>query len=509
MIDDEKAKDVAVLNDDPYYESEVDKIRGRWELASILNFLSIFEPVLGVDLKLTAEEIESGLVKPDKSLAQLHVKLLKGIPPVSKKLKASDAWVTVLCKTLDTWWPWVAEGELPLKAAKGEEISVYKELDPTSRLLILKALCEIRAEQDDIASYVNTSLKDGTGISYFRKDKVGGDGMATSYWYDGNSAIGHRLYKEVNITRANNRMKGKASKNLPATCSQWEILATNLKGFQKVVNELSSSKVVADVAAGKTIETDVLPIIQKFQKKKDRALKQKERQEELLNSFRSYSAGITRSCRSRRPINYTYDDYDRAIDEAIKITKKRNTIDEQNNDRKHVKQGIASNGVSNMGMNSKESVGEKDDSDMSADSKGNIEKGNFSDSEESGKLEEAGNDDNDSDDDYDDKMDYDNGSRSGKSGEENETFGGKNIARKFGSRWSSRLAGVASHSVVKAGNFGTKNGLRQRPTRNSALDSMNVLDSDDESSSKHTSSEISGHEDSSPVCNSEGVSDSL
>jgi hypothetical protein len=39
--------------------------------------LQIFEPVLGVDLKLTAEEIESGLVKPNKSLAQLHVKLLK------------------------------------------------------------------------------------------------------------------------------------------------------------------------------------------------------------------------------------------------------------------------------------------------------------------------------------------------------------------------------------------------------------------------------------------------
>jgi len=47
--------------------------------------LQIFEPVLGVDLKLTAEEIESGLVKPNKSLAQLHVKLLKvlggGAPP--------------------------------------------------------------------------------------------------------------------------------------------------------------------------------------------------------------------------------------------------------------------------------------------------------------------------------------------------------------------------------------------------------------------------------------------
>ena len=65
------------------------------------------------------------------------------------------------------------------------------------------------------------------------------DNINCTYRYDGNSAIGHRLYKEVNIARANNRMKGKASKNLPATSSQWEILATNLKGFQKVVVSLA------------------------------------------------------------------------------------------------------------------------------------------------------------------------------------------------------------------------------------------------------------------------------
>jgi hypothetical protein len=37
-------------------------------------------------------------------------------------------------------------------------------------------------QQNDIASYVNDSLKDGTEISYFRKDKIGVDGTATSYW---------------------------------------------------------------------------------------------------------------------------------------------------------------------------------------------------------------------------------------------------------------------------------------------------------------------------------------
>jgi hypothetical protein len=46
MIHGEKAKDVVVLNDDPYFESEIDKIRGRWELASILNFLSVKSTIL-------------------------------------------------------------------------------------------------------------------------------------------------------------------------------------------------------------------------------------------------------------------------------------------------------------------------------------------------------------------------------------------------------------------------------------------------------------------------------
>ncbi|KAJ6697938.1 DDT DOMAIN-CONTAINING PROTEIN DDR4 [Salix purpurea] len=498
MTDDEKAKDAFVLDDDSYLKTEIEKIRGRWELATV------FEPVIGVDLKLTAEEIESALVKPNKSLAQLHIKLLKGIPPMSKTLNASDAWVTELCKKLSMWWPRVAEGELPLNAAKGDEMFGYKELDPTNRLLILKALCELRAKQDDIASYVNDSLKDGTEISYFRKNKIGGDGTATFYWYDGSSAIGHRLYKQVNKTGANSRMRGKASKNWPATCFQWEILATNLEEFQKVVNELSSSKVAAQVAAGKTIETDVLPIIQKFQKKKDRALKQKKRQEKLLNSVRPCTAGVTRSCRSRRPISYTYEDYDRAIDEAIKITKKRKTIEEQSNNGIHVKQGkIASSGASNMVTNSKESLGEIGDSGMSADSKDNIEKGYFSESEnESDKPHEVDDDDDDS------KRDHDNGSGPDKSDKEIENFGDKKNARKFGSRWSSRLAGVANHPAPEAGNLCAKNRLRQRPTPNSALDSNSVLDSDNETSSKHTNREISGHEDSPPISNSEGVGDS-
>lgn len=37
----------------------------------------VFKPVIGGGLKISAEEIEAGLVNPDTSLAQLHITLLK------------------------------------------------------------------------------------------------------------------------------------------------------------------------------------------------------------------------------------------------------------------------------------------------------------------------------------------------------------------------------------------------------------------------------------------------
>lgn len=96
----------------------------------------VFEPIMEKAPKLSAEEIEMGLIMPNCSLAQLHVKLLKvlvnnssssrcsspatdllfvlvcfmqGIPPVSKAVDYSDAWVTILRKKLNAWWPWVSQ----------------------------------------------------------------------------------------------------------------------------------------------------------------------------------------------------------------------------------------------------------------------------------------------------------------------------------------------------------------------------------------------------------------
>ncbi|KAL5783230.1 hypothetical protein ACOSP7_008259 [Xanthoceras sorbifolium] len=497
-----KADSVIAL-DESSSQSEVDKLRGRWELASVLNFLNVFGPVIGNGLKLTAEELEMGLIEPNSSLAQLHIILLKGIPPTSKQLNGSDAWVTVLCKKLALWWPWVAEGEMPLTAANGEEISRYKELDPTCRLLILKALCEIRADQDDMVLHINDGLKQGTQISCFRKDKIGVGGNGTSYWYDGNAIFGYRLYRELNKTGSKTKTKGKARLTPPATCFQWETLASNLEEFHKIVDELQSSKVAAEVAVGKTIANDVVPVVEKFYKNKQRALKRKQRQEMLLmNGFRNSSAaGMTRSCRTRTPISYTFDEYDRAIDEAIAITKKGKTNKEQRLEKNDEQGKITSNGGSIMATDLKDSSDTNDDST------------------DSDRLQEAGKDDDDNvdeddDDDYNDKKDDDNGngSDSSNSDEERINHSKRNHAavreqKHMGSRWSERLAGGSSHLDAETRNLGTKNIMRQRPTRNSALDTV-VLDSDDEKSLEHTNSRTSADENLSIVADSEEVSDS-
>ncbi|KAL6216903.1 hypothetical protein ACLB2K_010121 [Fragaria x ananassa] len=500
-------------------DDEIAKLRKRWELASVFNFLTVFEPVIGT--KASAEEIEMGLVTPNDSLAQLHIALLKGTPPASKTLDGSDAWVTVLCKKLVTWWPWVAEGKIPLVVAKGEEISRYKGLDPTERLLMLKALCELRADQDDAVAYINDALKEGTEISSFRKDKIGGDEKGTSYWYDGNTIIGHRLYKEVTVIESKKNVKGKGGLNLPNISFQWETVATNLDEFQKVIDELSSSKVAGECDAAKSIETDAIPALEKLQKKKERELKKKlsqERQQNLLTNF--YGAGITRSCRNRRPVNYTFDDYDRVIHEAIKVTNKRKTTEEKVQERKSRRNDTANNDAPERDTNSEYSDKESHSANSDNKDSGKNDDGDsgyHSSNTESDMIGDAGDDEDDNnwddgtkDEDNEEEEDGDlSDKRSSKQVKNNAQT--DDMSQKWpacGVRWSSRLAGGTNHQVVENRNSGAKNRSRQRPVCNSALDSVVIQDSEDENSEGHENSQTLEHKNPSSETDPEEVSES-
>ncbi|CAK9180611.1 unnamed protein product [Ilex paraguariensis] len=369
-----------------------------------------------------------------------------------------------------------------------EEITSYKELDATTRLLMLKALCEIRADQYDIVAYINDALKDGTEVYTFRKDKIGGDGNGTTYWCDGNATMGYRLYKEVNKFVIKQKVKGKET--VPAINSQWDTLATNLDEFRKVVDEFSSSKVTWEVAVAKTVETDAISVLEKLQKKKERVLKRKQKQEKLLNGFQN--TGITRSVRNRRPVTYTFDEYDKAITEAIQVIKERKTTEEQRHEEKHSKQGR----INEIALN------RRTDPDT---------KSSNSESTESSRLQGGDSDDDGNCNVYDGKKasdGKDDGSGSSNFNKKNDSFGIWNEAKVHyqkqndsfanvrASRWK---AGIAGHNVAKSGRLGAKNRSRQRPTRNTAIETAVVPDSEDENLSKSTSNRIKNIENTSAV----------
>ena len=83
----------------------------------------------------------------------------------------------------------------------------------------------------------------------------------------------------------------------------------------------------------------------------------------------------------------------------------------------------------------------------------------------------GGNDDND--DDYNSEKDK------GATLSEKQMQTGRFAHKRFGSRWSTRLTGSSTHSVSETKSPSAKNRSRQRPTRNSALETAVVPDSED------------------------------
>ncbi|KAL8115956.1 DDT domain-containing protein DDR4-like [Apium graveolens] len=479
-------------------------LRQRWELASVLNFLTVFEALIKSNLKVSAEEVEMAIIEPNDLLSKLHIVLLKGIPPVSKILDRPDAWVSTLCRKLSEWWPWVADGDLPLTVNKGKEVSEYKELEPTTRLLVLKALCEIRLIQGDAVSFINDSIKTGSMVSAFQKEKICGDEKGTSYWLDGDASVGFRLYKEVQKFDTKTKVQGKG--NLQATNIQWETIATSPEEFRKVVVEFSSSKIKLEVEVCKTVEANVIPVLEKLQTKLERVAKQKDREEKLLSGFRN--SGLTRACRTRKAVTYTYDEYDKKIREAISMqepTKKRKTAKEpvllkQHDDVKKVSKSSSeeSSGSEVKGRerskhsdNKKESeTTSQESSESDVKSQGDI----ASESETVSDMLQDSDDDGNSDVEYDDDINdasSEDGSALNSSDKENKNPGNSNRAtyarRRVSLRWSKRVAGVDT-SPAQDISKGAKDRPRRRPIHKSSLKSC-VSPKSEEASSPADSSD--------------------
>ncbi|KAF7124881.1 hypothetical protein RHSIM_Rhsim12G0160100 [Rhododendron simsii] len=330
-----------LVGDPPLSQLPRWSLRSMSELASILNFLNVFRPLLNVKVEFSAEEFETALITPNNTLAAVHIPLLKAIPPITRMALGHNTWITVLCRKLRDWWHWVAEGELPIVASHGAEVEAYNVLDPGVRVAILKALCDIRVEQEDIRNYIDNSIKHGVHLSAFRKERIGGDSYGISYWYEDDPMIGHRLYREIRKVEVK-KAKGKNVQPIPSSSYQWEAVATNLDEFQDVsalersmdgdsacpdlrlMEKLFSSKNRTEASLGKKLKNDMLPEIEKVHKRKEKLLKKQHREALLLDSMINVDGvGPGRSLRDRKPVTYTFDDYDRSINEAINITKRK------------------------------------------------------------------------------------------------------------------------------------------------------------------------------------------
>ncbi|CAI9753900.1 unnamed protein product [Fraxinus pennsylvanica] len=320
-------------------------IRSMWQLASILNFLNVFRHLLNIKVEFSAEEFETALIMPNNTLGDIHMPLLKAIPPVTRMALGHGTWITVLCRKLRDWWHWVAEGDIPIVASHGAEIEAYNALDPGVRVVILKALCDIRVEQEDIRSFIDDSIKHGVPHSVFRKERLGGDSHGISYWYEDDPIIGQRLYREIRKVEVK-KGKGKSIPPIPPSCYQWEAVATNLDEFQNVSEKLFSSKNRTEVSVGKKLKKDMLPEVEKVHKRKERLLKKQHRQALMLDNLINIDdLGAGRSLRDRKPVTYTFDDYDRSINEAIKVTKKKQPSPEPFDRRDpNVKHEVSTNG---------------------------------------------------------------------------------------------------------------------------------------------------------------------
>ncbi|KAM0850308.1 hypothetical protein ACQ4PT_053161 [Festuca glaucescens] len=320
---------VTPLVEEPAAPAELPRwrLRGMWELASVLNFLHVFRPLLNIAVEFTAEELENAIIAPNGVLEDLHIRLLRSIPPVARMGMADGKWVTVLCRKLKDWWHLVAEGDLPIVTSQGTEIEMYKKLEPATRLLILKAICDIRCEQEDVRNFVDSCLKKGFQLSAFCKKRIGGDSHGISYWYEEDPMLGHRLYREIRqveyVKEQTRKSKGKGVISVPVVSYQWETVATNFAEFEAAAEKLFSSSNRTEISVGKKLKIDYLPEIEKIHKSKERLLKKQQREALLLNSYLTFDRFTSgRSQRERKHVTYTFDDYDRSINEAIKAIKK-------------------------------------------------------------------------------------------------------------------------------------------------------------------------------------------
>eukprot|EP00210_Caulerpa_lentillifera_P003375 g3219.t1 len=305
-------------------QEDIELVRRMWEMPVVFDFLMLFNDRLEIVESISMDEIEKAIVVSNGQgfLGHLHTELLKGFRPKLKVNKMN--WTVILAKKFRT----EELNENPFRPSSGSEAEDYCNATVTNRVRILKLLCEMRCCEHDLRNILQDVLKpipkpssmsrkrkmkDRITINHYRRVPIGRLSSTILFWlveiWD---PVQVRLYKEVlQSPKKNERISGQTK------VQSWELIASSYEELSSFADSLGI-KGTHSRNLKKRISNEVLPDLER---ELEREAKKQRRAERIKANASTIildqHGGYGRSIRSRTEAKYTFEEYDRTMDEAI------------------------------------------------------------------------------------------------------------------------------------------------------------------------------------------------
>ncbi|KAK9834896.1 hypothetical protein WJX81_007008 [Elliptochloris bilobata] len=314
-------------------------LRGAWELASVLEFLEVFHAQLGMPRRCSAAELEAALVLNPGGpgvLADVHLGLLRGISTRSELTEHN--WATRLGDRLRVFWQANGvPGRPPFAPARGQEALEYARLPTLQRLQALKALCEARLDREDVLAHIESALQPARvtaraikrgeppppALSEFRKTPFGVDSGGLVYWYlDLGHATGDvRLYRETPAAataKGRGGGKGRGAKAKPPAAGAWELLADSLDALREAGEKLRRNKQRPEQRLASQVLERLVPQLEERRVREERERAAADRLAAMQAATFEAQAGLGRSRRARKVVDYSGQAYDAMLRSALR-----------------------------------------------------------------------------------------------------------------------------------------------------------------------------------------------
>lgn len=332
--------------------SPIRQVQECWEMASLMNFLGAFADEVELPTTWTVDGLETALLEVGGNgteVVGLHVALLRGMNPRSAIDETN--WCTMAAKKIKAQPDAREEGVFRkwMACKSHQEADVHAQCTPIEKLKLLLLMCELRMCCEDIRSRIERAAtvpkkrmdeEDERILNALRPSPLGVDAEGAKYWFldAGNKRIsrGFRLYKEVprtpgTRTKATPVKWWEAKKPPPKSnlggsktsvplMDEWRLVAHSMESMEDLGEYLVSGAARADRKLGAVILDSVVPRLQERKRREDKRQLATQRLHVALgnasNVLNADTAG--RGRRVRKTVNYTFENFDKEIEDSIK-----------------------------------------------------------------------------------------------------------------------------------------------------------------------------------------------